>query len=1220
MRKPYVFSSALLFVVLAGALVYIFISYPIISKEENVIKEKESEELLTDIGRYEYFLNMLQDPKTGRIPSGIRRREIEFANNLARLNKLSGKNSPQDFTWQEAGPTEVGGRTRALAVDVANSSVIIAGGISGGIWKSADNGNNWSLKNTTSQVLSVTSVAQDPRPGFTNNWYYTTGEYTNNSAADQGHTAIFTGDGVYKSTDNGETWNILPSTISQDPSSWESSFDYASKVIVNPATGSVFIAANGNGIFRSTNGGESFSIVLGSNGEHVYSDIDISKNGTLLAVISSPATGANSKQSPGIYRSFDDGATWTNITPQGFPSESRRSTVAIAPSNQNTAYILTNTGETVQGNFGMREVNYFFKLNLANAAAENRSANLPDFNFNYEDYVHTYFSYAMVVAVKPDDENLVLIGSSSLFRSFDGFATKPIDSRLCWIGGYHNTAPWFYPNLHPDVHVMSFDPKDPKKMWCGTDGGVSYCPDISDQSYLTFIPWEKKNHGYNVTQFYMVAMPDIANDSRIMGGTQDNGTPFFSWSNTGPSSSTSVGGGDGGCAYFGRDFAYVSLQNGQIDRKRYDQEGKPSDLAGISRIDPSGATNRLFITPFAVDPADENIMFFPSGNELWRNDQLGSLAENLNQGFSGWTKLTGLTARVGYTITALTFSVNPQHVLYYAASSLLGKPYLYRLENANTAVAGSQVVEINGAPDRTYVHNIAVNPDNADEILVVLSNYNIMGLYYSQDGGKTLLPAAGNLQGNAQNPGPSLRAATILPTANGNIYLLATSIGVFSTTQINGANTQWTQQSPAQLGNVVVNHITSRKSDGTVLAGTHGRGAFVAKYSSGTAGTAVLALKANQIEINVAPEQTAAVPLVIENKGNADLKYSITPSMNTRSDKALIKSSSVKAQDSLYNDDGNNLPDNFFGSSNDFYWMNVFNPDQDFNFENVWFYMRTENAAGNSVYFSIAEIVNGQLGTPIFENNLTAPVSKEGTWFDYKLPQPVKLGAGKEYAVTIGSIGTVPYPAAFDQNGSRPGKAYYWNPESNQWVSLKNANIPNGAWLIRLYGTKGGNIQPPLSADPLAGVIAPGTSATINVSFNAQGINEGTYNGKLNIASNGGNAVVNVTVIVTTKVVNTEKEQFIPAEYKIGQNFPNPFNPSTTINFEVPESGEVEIRIFDNIGREVTTLIRKTYTAGRHSVRWDGTNSSGSRVPSGVYIYCMHAKNFDAVRKMVMLK
>ena len=106
-------------------------------------------------GRAEYFYEMLKDPATNEIPKGIRQKELAFAKELLGNQSLNKTNDVNALSWKEAGPYDVGGRTRALAVDVKNPNTIIAGGITGGIWKSTNKGVTWEMKSTTSQVLSV---------------------------------------------------------------------------------------------------------------------------------------------------------------------------------------------------------------------------------------------------------------------------------------------------------------------------------------------------------------------------------------------------------------------------------------------------------------------------------------------------------------------------------------------------------------------------------------------------------------------------------------------------------------------------------------------------------------------------------------------------------------------------------------------------------------------------------------------------------------------------------------------------------------------------------------------------------------------------------------------------------------------------------------------------------------------------------------------------------
>jgi len=797
-------------------------------------------------GRYEYFLKMLRDPATEQIPPNIRERELAFARTLLeRSQTQSGDVITQDINWKSVGPFDVGGRTRALAVDIKDPKVIIAGGVSGGIWRSKNSGKIWSLRSKPNQVLSVTSLAQDSRQGHTKTWYYSSGEWDGNSASDRGFRARFYGSGLYKSTDGGQTWNLIQSA--NDPTRWDSNFDYITRVVVSPKTGSVFLAENSGLILRSTDGGQSFAGVFGGLNDHFQPDIVSASNGTLIASLSTTGFNSAPTNTPGVYKSTDDGQTWTNITPASFPASHDRSVIALAPSNPNICYIMTYTGATITGISvtGEKEDVRFHKIDVSTGASDDRTANLPDYGGKFG-FIDTQSGYNMVVAVKPNDENHVFIGGTSLFRSRDGFSTKPkeSDKNDVWIGGYDPANPdraIQYANQHPDQHVIAFDPKNPNKMWVGHDGGVSLASNINAKvtasSSSAARLWTDMNNKYITTQFYTISIPNVANDDRIMGGTQDNGTPYFKG---GAKKSVDISSGDGSYAYFGQNFAYVSSQNGRVFRVSYDNTGNPispfASIASWSDITPKKAKDQLFVHPFAVDPSDENFMYYPVNRFIWRNNQLDNIPNFQNGTSAGWTKVNKFKAPKKYTVTALTVSrSNSPYVLYYAASGGFNSglsPVIYRVENAHTAKKGAKKININNANlSNAYVHKIAVNPEDADEIMIVLSNYNIVGLYHSTNGGKSYTAVEGNLTGNASLPGPSLRAATILPSAQGTIYILATSTGVYSTRQLNGANTVWNQEAASLIGNTVVEDITSRETDGAVAVGTHGRGIYKGKLN-----------------------------------------------------------------------------------------------------------------------------------------------------------------------------------------------------------------------------------------------------------------------------------------------------------------------------------------------------------------------------------------------------
>jgi len=94
----------------------------------------------------------------------------------------------------------------------------------------------------------------------------------------------------------------------------------------------------------------------------------------------------------------------------------------------------------------------------------------------------------------------------------------------------------------------------------------------------------------------------------------------------------------------------------------------------------------------------------------------------------------------------------------------------------------------------------------------------------------------------------------------------------------------------------------------------------------------------------------------------------------------------------------------------------------------------------------------------------------------------------------------------------------------------------------------------------------------------------------------------------------------LPNSYQLSQNYPNPFNPETNINFDLPQKSKVSIRVYNILGREITTLVDKELSAGKYNVTWDGSNSSGQKASSGIYFYKINAGNFTETRKMILLK
>ncbi|NCU06220.1 MAG: hypothetical protein GXC73_19865, partial [Chitinophagaceae bacterium] len=112
-----------------------------------------------------YEWKMLHDPATGEIPRDIRKKELALLTSIQAKQKTASFRQTVNNTYTAAGPSQNGGRTRAVAYDMRNNGVMLAAGISGGIFRSTDGGATWTFVNPTNDVRIVSCFAQDPRPG-----------------------------------------------------------------------------------------------------------------------------------------------------------------------------------------------------------------------------------------------------------------------------------------------------------------------------------------------------------------------------------------------------------------------------------------------------------------------------------------------------------------------------------------------------------------------------------------------------------------------------------------------------------------------------------------------------------------------------------------------------------------------------------------------------------------------------------------------------------------------------------------------------------------------------------------------------------------------------------------------------------------------------------------------------------------------------------------------
>jgi len=100
---------------------------------------------------------------------------------------------------------------------------------------------------------------------------------------------------------------------------------------------------------------------------------------------------------------------------------------------------------------------------------------------------------------------------------------------------------------------------------------------------------------------------------------------------------------------------------------------------------------------------------------------------------------------------------------------------------------------------------------------------------------------------------------------------------------------------------------------------------------------------------------------------------------------------------------------------------------------------------------------------------------------------------------------------------------------------------------------------------------------------------------------------------------NDNKKQLI-TQYKLNQNFPNPFNPSTVIKYDLVKSSKVELKIYDILGQEVKTLVNEVQEKGHRTALWNGNDNFNNKVSSGIYFYRISAGKWNDIKKMILLK
>jgi hypothetical protein len=610
--------------------------------------------------------------------------------------------------------------------------------------------------------------------------YFGTGEKTFNTDA------VF-GGGVWKSIDHGATWSLLPSTIN---------FYNVSKVICD-ASGNVYVGTigSGSGLQRSTDGGTTWTNITPTTpgaGTRI-ADIELSSTGRMHVSKGYLSPAAN--QTGYFYTDNPSTVTSGTWTSPATPFASTQYNVDLA-SNGNTLYALpsNSTYET--------PVIYKSTDGGANWAP---TATSPPAASGNNDLSSAQGWYCLAIAVDPANANNVIVGGLNCYNTTNGGATWSQTS--VWISGISGTVSNY---IHADQQTISWNGS---RVLVGSDGGIFY----SANSGSTF---SDRNTNLRLKQFYSCAIHPTSTNY-FLAGAQDNGVHQFN--GAGLTTSVEVSGGDG--ALVAIDQNEPTYQFGAYVYNHYhrstDGGNTWSDFNFYKGSNPINYTDfGSFTNPYDYDGAGNAIYAGSSSGEFfrWTNPQTLSPGtyHSGGSGFPAGVSIVSIS-NFGGSVTTVAVSPYTSNRVYFGTSG--GK--IVQVNNAKTVASGSAGIDITGSTMSASTVSCIAAGSSDNNLLATFSNYGATHVWMSSTGGG----AAGWTDISGNLPDIPVRWAMFYPNDNTQA-ILATEMGIYETTFINGSSTVWVRNSTFPV--VRTDMLKLRASDRFVLAATHGRGLWSA--------------------------------------------------------------------------------------------------------------------------------------------------------------------------------------------------------------------------------------------------------------------------------------------------------------------------------------------------------------------------------------------------------
>jgi photosystem II stability/assembly factor-like uncharacterized protein len=664
--------------------------------------------------------------------------------------------------WTLEGPGNIGGRFNCLAVDPNNSSVMYAGSANGGVWKTTDDGNTWLPMTDALPYQAIGAIAINP--SNSNEIWIGTGDVNISGT-------LYAGNGLYKSTDAGVTWTFLGLPDSYVISSIIFNSSNTNQVLIG-TMGNVFAKDNNRGMYRTTDGGQTFTNTLFVNDSTGIIDMiqhPTSPSTVYASSFSRLRTDDYSLYNGTevyVYKSTDFGLTWTQLA-GGLPNGSthERLGLAISKSNPSIVYALYSTGSGA----------YPELYKSTNGGTTWSQVSISFFDPSSYGSFGWYFGK---IYVDPNNPNTLYIPGVDLQYSTDGGVTWSL-----------LTPPWWNYIVHADGHYIHFNSSS-DFIYC-TDGGLYRTQDGGvNWTDIENIP---NNQFYAVTENKNIP-------GEYAGGVQDNGTMYGNASAI--NNFTRIYGGDGFTVQYtsSPSLLYSEYQYGGIV---YDDFYPSGSFFGIQT---DGAQNYNWHTPYFVSPHNESTLFF-AGQQVMRID---GAPYGMYSTMSPVLHDPASPQRV-CNISALEQSVLDSTVLY--AGTADGKVWTTSDYGSNwTDVTPFQGVNY-------YVTKVMPSPNIPGNAYVTRSGYrsndNTPLVFKSTNSGAAWTNISGNL------PALAINDIVVFPGDENTIFI-ANDAGVYYTTD---AGTNWTRLG-TNMPFVAVLDIHLNFDNTKLIAGTFGRSMY----------------------------------------------------------------------------------------------------------------------------------------------------------------------------------------------------------------------------------------------------------------------------------------------------------------------------------------------------------------------------------------------------------